>query len=150
MVFAHAEGKFIVTNTSDNLKKRQKKKTVLTRCRWAPAWCQAEDWWGRRTVCSGGHSSHLWEKKKTEETFRAGLGPSLVLLHYTVHQPGNEPYNCWKYDSPLFLSFSRDKGKVTLVKDDLRLFQRGFVTTVNYRGRTFITRILIYEQNRYT
>lgn len=36
----------------------------LTQCRWASAWCRAEDWWGRRTACSDGRSSHLLKKKK--------------------------------------------------------------------------------------
>ena len=80
---------------------------VLTQCRWAPAWCREEDWWARRTACSGGRSSRL--EKETEETFRAALEPSLAPLHhYTVHQPGNEPSNHRekkKYEPPLFSTF---------------------------------------------
>ena len=87
---------------------------ILTQCHWAPAWCQEEDWWARRTVCSGGRSSRL--EKETEETFRAALEPSLAPLHhYTVHQPGNEPSNHREKKKnmslPRFQPFSEDKGK---------------------------------------
>lgn len=85
--------------------KRKRQNGLLTQHRWAPAWCQEEDWWGRRTMCSGGRSSHL--EKETQETFRASPEPSLVLLHYTVHQSGNEPSNHWKYEPPSFSTSQR-------------------------------------------
>lgn len=57
---------------------RRGEERALTQCRWAPAWCRAEGWWGRRTACSGGRSSRL--RTEEEENFRAPPEPSFILL----------------------------------------------------------------------
>lgn len=52
---------------------------ALTRCRWAPAWCQEEGWWGRRTACSDGRSFRLEEERR--ETAKAAQESSYAVLY---------------------------------------------------------------------
>lgn len=67
----------------------------LTRCRWAPAWCQEEGWWGRRTACSDGRSFRLEEERA--ESIRAAQEASDIVLYVTPRQHRNEHSGNRKY-----------------------------------------------------